>query len=103
MTELDGITDSMDMNLSKFQEIAEDREVWCVAVYGSQRARHTLVTKQQRETQIGKLGFLCVFFFFQHRTGHEGNRHWREREDYKWDFKCVEFEVAVRQNISQGK
>ena len=64
MTELDGITDSMYMNLSKFQEIAEDREVWCVAVYGSQRARHTLVTKQQRETQIGKLGFFCVFFFF---------------------------------------
>ena len=63
MTKLDGITDSMDMNLSKFQEIVEDREVWCDAVYGSQRARHTLVTKQQRETQIGKLGFLFVFFF----------------------------------------
>lgn len=46
---------------------------------------------------MGKLGFP------QHRTGHEGNRPWREREDYKWGFKCVEFEVAVRQNISQGK
>ena len=63
MTKLDGITDSMDMNLSKFQEIVEVREVWCDAVYGSQRARHTLVTKQQRETQIGKLGFLFVCFF----------------------------------------
>ena len=28
------ITDSMDMNLSKLQEIVEDREVWCATVHG---------------------------------------------------------------------
>ena len=31
---LDGITDTMNMNLGKLQEMVRDREAWCVSVHG---------------------------------------------------------------------
>ena len=39
---LDGTTDSMDMNLSRLQEIAEGREAWCAAVHGVARSQTQL-------------------------------------------------------------
>ena len=44
---MDGITESMNMNFSKLQEMVKDREAWCAAVYGVTKSWTQLNNEQQ--------------------------------------------------------
>ena len=72
---LDFITDSMDMSLSKLQDLVMDREAWCAAIHGVAKSR----------TRLSKLGFdvdLASVHFPQHPTAPAHESHFFTSLDY---------------------
>ena len=45
---VNGISDLMDMSLSKLQEMVKDKEAWCAVVHGLQRVERNWMTEQQQ-------------------------------------------------------
>ena len=54
---LDSIIDSMEMSLSKLQEIVKDRQAWCAAVYGVTKS-WTWLSDWTTKTGVGTFGFV---------------------------------------------
>ena len=67
MRSLDSITNSMDMNLSEFQEIVRDRKAGVLQSMGLQRVRYDLVTEYQQH--IMKLSSYTYYLTFSESMG----------------------------------